>query len=255
MGDERSPPAPTALGSPSSDKTGTRASSSGSRAFVGASRDFLFLLLLEDSTKESSMKLDRKSELRRARADPVDVEKRNTMPILANVLLEARKQGKEALDFAATISRWQSGRSRASRQAGRVTASAKSSTRSFASPEETVRSKRRVLLTIRCARAEFVGEPPPRISDAAEPACSRTWPRAAPVFAQMIERTMHLSPPTRPANLNGVYLELIPRPTRSGWWQPMVTVSPTSTARSGGDPRAQQGRIIPRKALGSSSGY
>jgi len=188
------------------------------------------------------------------------VEKRNTMPILANVLLEARKHGKEgALDFAATDLEVAIRGTQPAQvdKAGRVTASAKKLYEIVRElPDETVRieATSESYLTIRCARAEFTlagaaAEEYPTLPSLPLEDLATVQ---APVFAQMIERTMYASSADETRyNLNGVYLELIPETQKIR----MVATDGHRLAyvdRSlGGEIHGlSKGVIIPRKALG-----
>jgi DNA polymerase-3 subunit beta len=140
------------------------------------------------------------------------VEKRNTMPILANVLLEA---GDEGLELAATdleVGIRSSHVAEVERK-GRVTASAKKLfeiVRELPDEPVHIEASDDAYLSIRCARADF------RLAgNAAEE--YPTLPSAAPgsmvsvqavVLGQMIERTMYAASldETR-YNLNGVFVE------------------------------------------------
>jgi len=144
------------------------------------------------------------------------VEKRNTMPILANVLLEARKHGKEGLlDFAATDLEVaiRGSQSAQVEKTGRVTASAKKLYEIVRElPDEMVRieASNESYLTIRCARAEFTlaGASAEEYPTLPSLALENLATVQAPVFAQMIERTMYASSADETRyNLNGVYLE------------------------------------------------
>ncbi|HEY8153107.1 MAG TPA: DNA polymerase III subunit beta [Myxococcota bacterium] len=188
------------------------------------------------------------------------VEKRNTMPILANVLLEARKQGKEGfLDFAATDLEVAIRGSQIAQvdKAGRVTASAKKLYEIVRElPDETVRieASNEAYLTIRCARAEFTlaGASAEEYPTLPSLPLENLATVQAPVFAQMIERTMYASSADETRyNLNGVYLELIPETHKIR----MVATDGHRLAyvdRSlGGEIHGLTGGvIIPRKALG-----
>ena len=147
------------------------------------------------------------------------VEKRNTMPILANVLIDAKEgDGGGSLELAATDLEVgiRSEQPASVSTPGSVTASAKKLYEIVRElPEEPVSIEARddAYLTIQCARAKFTlagnaaGEYP-------------TLPSAAPgsmatvqavVLSQMIERTMYAasSDETR-YNLNGVFVEQLP---------------------------------------------
>jgi DNA polymerase-3 subunit beta len=143
------------------------------------------------------------------------VEKRNTMPILANVLLEA---GADALELAATDLEVgiRSSHPAEVHTRGSVTASAKKLFEIVRElPDEPVHIQVTddAYLSIRCARADFT-----LAGNAAEE--YPTLPTATPgsmtsvqavVLGQMIERTMYAASldETR-YNLNGVFVELLP---------------------------------------------
>jgi DNA polymerase-3 subunit beta len=158
-----------------------------------------------------------KSELQRglARIQSI-VEKRNTMPILANVLLEASGSGKKgSLEFAATdleVGIRGSHPCEVSK-AGTVTAAAKKLfeiVRELPDEPVHVEVSDNAYLTIRCARAEFTlagttAEEYPTI-----PAFSpeKTVTVQAAIVSEMIERTMYAASTDETRyNLNGVYLE------------------------------------------------
>jgi DNA polymerase-3 subunit beta len=146
------------------------------------------------------------------------VEKRNTMPILANVLLEARKQGREGmLDLAATDLEVAIKGSQPAQvdKPGRVTASAKKLYEIVRElPDEVVRIEVSAdsYLTIRCARAEFTlaGAAAEEYPTLPSLALEELVTIQAPVFAQMIERTMYAASGDETRyNLNGVFLEFL----------------------------------------------
>jgi DNA polymerase-3 subunit beta len=146
------------------------------------------------------------------------VEKRNSMPILANVLLEAARKGKKAqvqlsaTDLEVGI--------RGSHDAevevpGGVTASAKKLFEIVRElPDETIQitTTENQYLDIRCARARFVlagtsAEEYPTLPGFSP---GKTVRIQAAVLSDMIERTMYATSldETR-YNLNGVYFELL----------------------------------------------
>lgn len=147
------------------------------------------------------------------------VEKRNTMPILANVLLEARKQGREGmLDFAATDLEVAIRGSQPAQveKPGRVTASARKLYEIVRElPDEPVRIEvtADTYLSVRCARSEFTlaGASAEEYPTLPSLAIEQLATVQAPVFAQMIERTMYAASGDETRyNLNGVYLEQLP---------------------------------------------
>ena len=146
------------------------------------------------------------------------VEKRNSMPILANVLLEARGKGEDGeLELAATdLEVGIRGVHPANVSAvGALTISAKKLfeiTREL--PDELVHleSTPNAYLTIRCARAEFTlagtaAEEYPTLPTFTP---EKVVPVQATMLSQMIERTMYsASVDETRYNLNGVYLEVL----------------------------------------------
>lgn len=144
------------------------------------------------------------------------VEKRNTMPILANVLLEATGTAKAGkLELAATdleVGIRGSHDCKVEKKGG-VTASAKKLfeiVRELPDEPVDVSVSENAYLTIRCARAEFTLAGTTADEYPTLPAFSpeRTVTVQAAVLSEMIERTMYAasSDETR-YNLNGVYLE------------------------------------------------
>jgi len=143
------------------------------------------------------------------------VEKRNTMPILANVLLDA---GDEGLELAATDLEVGIRSTHAAdvMTPGRVTASAKKLYEIVRElPDEPVHIEATddAYLSIQCARADFTlagntAEEYPTLPTAAP---GKTVVVQAAVLGQMIERTMYAASMDETRyNLNGVFLELIP---------------------------------------------
>ncbi len=146
------------------------------------------------------------------------VEKRNSMPILANVLLEAKGSGEEGtLELAATdLEVGIRGLHPADvSEEGALTISAKKLfeiTREL--PDETIHleSTPNAYLTIRCARAEFTlagtaAEEYPTLPTFTP---EKVVPVQAAMLGQMIERTMYAASVDETRyNLNGVYLEVL----------------------------------------------
>lgn len=146
------------------------------------------------------------------------VEKRNSMPILANVLLEARGQGEGGeLELAATdLEVGIRGHHPANvSETGSLTISAKKLfeiTREL--PDELIHleSTPNAYLTIRCARAEFTlagtaAEEYPTLPTFTP---EKVVPVQAAMLSQMIERTMFAASVDETRyNLNGVYLEVL----------------------------------------------
>lgn len=160
-----------------------------------------------------------KSELQKglARIQSI-VEKRNTMPILANVLLEAIMDDTQSvLSLAATdLEVGIRGSHMAEvEEAGSVTVSAKKFyeiVRELPDEPVSLQASENAYLSICCARAEFslagsAAEEYPTLPSLSPDKMAIVQ---APVLAQMIERTMYAASidETR-YNLNGVYLELL----------------------------------------------
>jgi DNA polymerase-3 subunit beta len=187
------------------------------------------------------------------------VEKRNSMPILANVLLEASGKGEKAsLRLAATDLEVgiQSIHEATVGKAGGLTVSAKKLYEIVRElPDEPVEleATRNSFLAIRCARINFTlagtaAEEYPTLPSFAP---EKTVPVQAAVLSTMIERTMYASSVDETRyNLNGVHLEVLPD---SGKIR-MVATDGHRLARVdrtlATDPSAlASGVIIPRKGL------
>jgi DNA polymerase-3 subunit beta len=187
------------------------------------------------------------------------VEKRNSMPILANVLLEAKGKGSEAsLRLAATdLEVGIQGLHTADvKKEGGLTVSAKKLYEIVRElPDETVRleATKNSFLTIQCARVNFtlagtaLDEYPTLPSFSPESTVSVQ----AAVLSSMIERTMYAASVDETRyNLNGVYLEVLEESGkirmvatdghRLGWVDRMLGDDASSLA---------SGVIIPRKGL------
>ena len=144
------------------------------------------------------------------------VEKRNTMPILANVLLEASVDGDAgALAFAATdleVGIWASHPAEISKPGG-ITVSAKKLYEIVRElPEELVHleAASNFYLTLRCARAEFslAGTAPEEYPDRPVVSPGRMALVQGAVLGDMIARTMYAASVDETRyNLNGVFLE------------------------------------------------
>ena len=147
------------------------------------------------------------------------VEKRNSMPILANVLIEATLKGKKTcVQFSATDLEVgiRGIHDAAVETAGGVTASAKKLFEIVRElPEEPVHiaTTENQYLDIRCARAKFVlaGTAAEEYPTLPEFLPDHTVRIQAAVLSTMIERTMYATSldETR-YNLNGVYFEVLP---------------------------------------------
>lgn len=160
-----------------------------------------------------------KSELQKglARIQAI-VEKRNSMPILANVLLDVKKKGKKGhLELSATdLEVGIRGEYEAEvEEAGGVTASAKKLfeiVRELPDEPIHIETTENQFLDIRCARAKFVlagtaADEYPSLPDT-EP--GKTAQMQAAVLSTMIERTMYAASVDETRyNLNGVYFEVL----------------------------------------------
>lgn len=188
------------------------------------------------------------------------VEKRNTMPILANALLEVTGKGKEAsLELAATDLEVgiRSKHPCEASKPGSVTASARKLHEIVRElPDEPVHleASSNAYLTIRCARAEFTlagttAEEYPSLSNAT-PETLATVPAA--VLFEMIDRTMYAASTDETRyNLNGVFIERI---ADSGKLRMVATdghrLAYVDRALGDGfDGLGEAGVIIPRKGL------
>lgn len=187
------------------------------------------------------------------------VEKRNSMPILANVLLRARKDdGRDALELAATDLEVGIRGSHGAEveEEGSLTVSARKLFELVRElPEESVHlsSTPNAYLQIRCARADFT-----LAGTSAEeyPTLPGFTPREtvlvqAPVLSAMIERTMYAASVDETRyNLNGVFLELLPD---SGRIRMVATdghrLAYADRVLAEDATRLQSGVIIPRKGL------
>jgi DNA polymerase-3 subunit beta len=183
------------------------------------------------------------------------VEKRNTMPILANVLLEAEEAtlGLAATDLEVGI---RSTHPAEVHEAGRVTASAKKLheiVRELPDEPIHIEATADAYLSIKCARADFTlagnaAEEYPTLPTASP---GKTAHVQAVVLAQMIERTMYAASMDETRyNLNGVFIELVPD---TGKFRMVATdghrlayVDRVLGADLGG---LDSGVIIPRKGL------
>jgi DNA polymerase-3 subunit beta len=187
------------------------------------------------------------------------VEKRNTMPILANVLLEAKSARDGGhLELAATDLEVgiRGSHSCEVAKAGGITVSAKKLFEIVRElPEEAVHIEvsENAYLTLRCARAAFTlagttAEEYPTLPSIAP---ERTVTVQAAVLGDMIERTMYAasSDETR-YNLNGVYFE---RLADSGKLRMVATdghrLACVDRALGSDIEGLERGVIIPRKGL------
>ena len=187
------------------------------------------------------------------------VEKRNTMPILANVHLDAQKDGKEGvLELAATDLEVgiRSTHPADVKKAGRVTVSAKKLYEILRElPDEPVQLEAtpNAYLALRCARAAFdlAGNAAEEYPTLPALAPGETVAVPALLLGQMIERTMYAASVDETRyNLNGVFVEYIPETQKLR----MVATDGHRLAyvdRTLGVELASLGRgvIIPRKGL------
>jgi DNA polymerase-3 subunit beta len=146
------------------------------------------------------------------------VEKRNTMPILANVHLDAQKSGKDGLlELAATDLEVGIRSTHAAdvKKAGRITVSAKKLHEILRElPEEPVQIEAtpNAYLSLRCARTAFdlAGNAAEEYPTLPALAPGEIVPVAGLLLGQMIERTMYAASADETRyNLNGVFIEYI----------------------------------------------
>ncbi|MEE2674564.1 MAG: DNA polymerase III subunit beta [Myxococcota bacterium] len=189
------------------------------------------------------------------------VEKRNSMPILANVLLEARGEGEDGeLELAATdLEVGIRGVHTANvSEPGALTISAKKFfeiTREL--PDEVIEleSTPNSFLTVRCARAKFTlagtaAEEYPTLPTFT-PAPEKMVPIQAAILSQMIERTMYAASVDETRyNLNGVYFEVL---EDTGKLRMVATdghrLACVDRPLGNAAPALASGVIIPRKGL------
>jgi DNA polymerase-3 subunit beta len=188
------------------------------------------------------------------------VEKRNSMPILANVLIEAPETGDEAkLHLAATDLEVgvRSQHPAAITQSGGLTVSAKKLfeiVRELSDEKIELEATANSYLEIRCNRSRFTlaGTAAEEYPTLPEFSPEKTVPISAAILSEMIERTMYAASVDETRyNLNGVYLEVLEEPGQ-------IRLVATDGHRLacvdreiGGDVSAlASGVIIPRKGLG-----
>lgn len=200
-----------------------------------------------------------KAELQRALARiQAVVEKRNSMPILANTLLTASKEKGGRLEVAATdLEVGIRGLHEAKvRKAGALTVGARKLfeiVRELPDEDVVLKATPNSYLEVRCSRSRFTlagttGEEYPTLPELAP---ARMAHLQAAVLSTMIERTAYAasSDETR-YNLNGVYLEVLPEAGKLR----MVATDGHRLAyvdRNVGEESQslQSGVILPRKAL------
>ncbi len=188
------------------------------------------------------------------------VEKRNTMPILANALLEVGGKGKDGtLEIAATDLEVgiRSAHPCEVQKTGSLTVSARKLHEIVRElPEETIQleASSNAYLTLRCARAKFTlagttAEEYPSLSAFTPERLVRV---PAAVLSEMIDRTMYAASTDETRyNLNGVYIERI---ADSGKLRMVATdghrLAYVDRALGDGfDGLDERGVIIPRKGL------
>jgi DNA polymerase-3 subunit beta len=146
------------------------------------------------------------------------VEKRNSMPILANVLIEAPKKGKDAkLHLAATDLEVgvRSLHEANVSEPGGLTVSAKKLfeiIRELSDEKVELSATENSYLEIRCNRSRFTlaGTAAEEYPTLPEFSPEKTVPIPAAVLSEMIERTMYAASVDETRyNLNGVYLEVL----------------------------------------------
>jgi len=190
------------------------------------------------------------------------VEKRNSMPILANVLIEASKgKGKApgGLQLAATDLEVgiQSTHEAEVSSAGGLTVSAKKLfeiVRELPDEDIHLEATSNSYLNIQCARSHFTlaGTSTEEYPTLPSFKPEKTASVAAPVLGLMIERTMYAASVDETRyNLNGVYFEVLDEPGRIRMvatdGHRLATVDRTLADESLG---LDNGVIIPRKGLG-----
>ena len=189
------------------------------------------------------------------------VEKRNSMPILANVLMSASNEGEEGeqLQLAATDLEVgiQSSHDAKVTTAGGVTVSAKKLfeiVRELPDEDIHLEATANGYLNIKCARSNFTlaGTSTEEYPTLPNFTPGKTASVEAAVLSLMIERTMYAASVDETRyNLNGVYLEVLDQPGRIRMvatdGHRLATVDRTLSE----DPLGlENGVIIPRKGLG-----
>ncbi len=188
------------------------------------------------------------------------VEKRNSMPILANTLIEAPEIGKEAkLHLAATDLEVgvRSQHAAEVTEAGGLTVSAKKLfeiVRELADEKIELEATANSYLEIRCNRSRFTlaGTASEEYPTLPEFSPDKTVPIPAAILSAMIERTMYAASVDETRyNLNGVYLEVL---GDSGAIRLVATdghrLACVDREIDGDSSALASGVIIPRKGLG-----
>jgi DNA polymerase-3 subunit beta len=188
------------------------------------------------------------------------VEKRNSMPILANTLIEANQKGKEAkIQLAATDLEVgvRSLHTANVSEVGGLTVSAKKLFEIVRElPDENVELEATAnsYLEIRCNRSRFTlaGTAPEEYPTLPEFSPEKTVPMSSEVLSAMIERTMYAASVDETRyNLNGVYFEVM---SESSEIRLVATdghrLACVDHAIEGDASALASGVIIPRKGLG-----
>ena len=188
------------------------------------------------------------------------VEKRNSMPILANTLIEAPETGKDAkLHLAATDLEVgvRSQHSAEVTEAGALTVSAKKLfeiVRELSDEKIELEATANAYLEIRCNRSRFTlaGTAAEEYPTLPEFSPEKTVPVSAAILAAMIDRTMYAASVDETRyNLNGVYLEVLGEP---GDIRLVATdghrLACVDREIEGDASALASGVIIPRKGLG-----
>ena len=188
------------------------------------------------------------------------VEKRNSMPILANTLIEAPESGKDAmLQLAATDLEVgvRSQHSANVTEAGGLTVSAKKLfeiVRELSDEKIELEATANSYLEIRCNRSRFTlaGTAAEEYPTLPEFNPEKTVPVSSAILSAMIERTMYAASVDETRyNLNGVYLEVL---NETGEIRLVATdghrLACVDRAIEGDVSALASGVIIPRKGLG-----
>jgi len=188
------------------------------------------------------------------------VEKRNSMPILANTLIEAPKKGKEAkLHLAATDLEVgvRSLHDADVKEPGGLTVSAKKLfeiIRELSDEKVELSATANSYLEIKCNRSRFTlaGTAAEEYPTLPEFNPEKTVPIPASVLSEMIERTMYAASVDETRyNLNGVYLEVL---EESGAIRLVATdghrLACVDREIEGDTSALASGVIVPRKGLG-----
>lgn len=186
------------------------------------------------------------------------VEKRNSMPILANVMLEASDADSGYLQISATDLEVgiRSRQPAEVENTGGLTVSAKTLFEIVRElPEEIIQleSTANSFLSLRCDRSQFrlAGTSPEEYPTLPEFSPDQTVTIPSAILASMVERTMYAASTDETRyNLNGVYLEVVPE---TGQLRLVATdghrLAMVESEVPGDLTALQSGVIIPRKGL------